>query len=289
MQPLYTWSGHRRLADTIVHNKRWIEHEDERHGCSFDVRRWVHPPGDETMAAAWKHLDRAHRRSLANAQDDDRHDLVAKVVWRFVVEAISYQRDQSDFWQFPSETLVLRSGDCEDKAFLCASLLLAAGIPESRVRVVIGLLRIAPADDSQPPLFEGHGWPMYLQASGHWCILEPNLPRLPVSVTNDRHADPVVPQQSASIHRATFLPADRLAANGCREQYVPLVCLNHDSVWTVEPRDATRISDAQPVLPHWTSALSFHDIVGRTVSNPNHVAWDSYPEDEGVRNQLPFR
>ncbi|GAB4309930.1 MAG: hypothetical protein Kow0069_09670 [Promethearchaeota archaeon] len=53
--------------------------------------------------------------------------------WKCVL-SLEYERDPAggDFWQFPNETLARRGGDCEDLAFLLASLLLAEGL-ESRV------------------------------------------------------------------------------------------------------------------------------------------------------------
>lgn len=53
-----------------------------------------------------------------------------------------------DFWKFPSETLRDYIGDCEDCAFLCASLLRALG---ERAYAVIGYMMI---DDTR----YGHAW-----------------------------------------------------------------------------------------------------------------------------------
>ena len=38
-----------------------------------------------------------------------------------------------DYWQKPQETIVREKGDCEDLAFLAASMIIAAGFPEDRV------------------------------------------------------------------------------------------------------------------------------------------------------------
>jgi hypothetical protein len=43
-----------------------------------------------------------------------------------------------DYWQLPTETLVLRTGDCEDYAILLVSLLRAHGVPDDQVYVAVG-------------------------------------------------------------------------------------------------------------------------------------------------------
>lgn len=49
-----------------------------------------------------------------------------------------YKRDGTkDIWQTPKETLRLRTGDCEDWALLERAVLLANGIPEEHVWLVI--------------------------------------------------------------------------------------------------------------------------------------------------------
>lgn len=48
-----------------------------------------------------------------------------------------FRRSSRDFWQFPAETLALRTGDCEDQAILLCSLLRTAVGPQE-VFVTIG-------------------------------------------------------------------------------------------------------------------------------------------------------
>jgi hypothetical protein len=66
-------------------------------------------------------------------------DFRARMVRAYVSEHIAYGKlDPNNPWQFPEETLVLRSGLCEDRAFLLAGLMLAAGISSFNVRVALG-------------------------------------------------------------------------------------------------------------------------------------------------------
>jgi hypothetical protein len=91
---------------------------------------------------------------------------------------IRYESDienygDSDYWQFPTETLQRRSGDCEDFAFLAASLLRAKGYSNARViygSVTFGLdqylrgLGVTPSS-------QGHMWVEYSDWGG-WRVLE---------------------------------------------------------------------------------------------------------------------
>lgn len=56
----------------------------------------------------------------------------ATVALRFVQEEISYLSDEqlygcTEFWAYPTETLYLHKGDCEDKSILLCSILLSMG------------------------------------------------------------------------------------------------------------------------------------------------------------------
>ncbi len=259
-EPLYAWEGRNLLMDTIVHRKRIVSRHDEPiRYCPFDVRQFLMPPEDEVMGKTWERLARAHRASLEHTTGSHRHYIKAKAVWNHVVEHIHYHSEQEshDRWQFPQETLQLGHGDCEDKSFLCASLLVAAGIPADRVRVVVGIL----ASDVQSPRNQGHAWPMYRNAHGMWCILEPNIPHLPVQVRRSASADIVVPPRAPGIRRSVFLHADRLATPTSRERYVPLICFNHRSVWTVEPQVTGTVQETERLAPDWSKNPTFDQIL----------------------------
>jgi len=70
----------------------------------------------------------------------------AGTAYYWVSENIRYQYDNQtwgerarygDYWQLPSTTLKLRTGDCEDQALLLASLLRALRLPRENVRVAV--------------------------------------------------------------------------------------------------------------------------------------------------------
>lgn len=51
----------------------------------------------------------------------------------FVCRNISYRRDISEFWQFSSETIATRQGDCEDSSILLTSLIRVGRAPNAYV------------------------------------------------------------------------------------------------------------------------------------------------------------
>jgi len=72
----------------------------------------------------------------------------ARIAYYWVSENIRYQYDNQtwgkengDYWQLPSTTLKLRTGDCEDQAILLASLLRALRLPRENVRVAVSYTR----------------------------------------------------------------------------------------------------------------------------------------------------
>lgn len=61
----------------------------------------------------------------------------------FVSKEIKYAYSRgSDPWQFPDETLHVKEGDCEDRALLIASLLIASGMSSYNVRVSLGKMQL---------------------------------------------------------------------------------------------------------------------------------------------------
>ncbi len=74
-----------------------------------------------------------------------------------------------DFWQYPKETIEWKKGDCEDQAILLCTMMRAAGVPASDVRVAVGLLYIG------GEVFGGHAWCEFKM--GHvWYVLESTCP-----------------------------------------------------------------------------------------------------------------
>jgi transglutaminase-like putative cysteine protease len=86
----------------------------------------------------------------------------------WVSSHISYKFDKdvhgvSDYWQYPEETLKLRTGDCEDFAIVLCSLLRAYGVPANQVYVAAGV--------SKDKTY--HAYLVEKWYQGIWNVIEP--------------------------------------------------------------------------------------------------------------------
>jgi hypothetical protein len=154
-------------------------------------------------------------RERFEAREKDAFDFRADVITRWVAEHVAYAGDlessrREDLWLFPDETLHLRRGDCEDRALLLASLLIASGISSYNVRVAIG--RLVFYDGKEELEAYDHAWAAYKRENGVWEPLDPHdRPR--------RRPRP-----------ATGKPRDLLRS---RLEYEPAFLFNSDHLWKV--------------------------------------------------------
>jgi hypothetical protein len=126
-------------------------------------------------------------------------DQRAHRIQQAVCNYITYTSDEinegyTEFWQFPSETLALRCGDCEDGAILMASAMAAADIPLTKIRIFAGYVKTG--NPQQP--WGGHGYVVYLRNSDtmpvvlDWCYrADPNIPvtKKPTIYQNTNYGD----------------------------------------------------------------------------------------------------
>jgi len=181
-----------------------------------DLREWITASDSQEIRAVLSLI------SLPDEKSPGSFDKRAWQIWKYVVENITYRPDRiaqrkPDFWQFPAETIALESGDCEDSAFLLASLLLASGISPFCIRVVFGTLT------QRDGMQTAHAWPIYKNESGEWRVLESTLDKLP----------------------GKWPAADDLTRPNSFPNYLPDICLNQFHVWTVDSR---RIQDIDSYL-----------------------------------------
>ena len=81
----------------------------------------------------------------------------------------SFLKFKFDFWQIPRETIEWKKGDCEDQAILLCTMMRAAGVPASDVRVAVGLIYVG------GEIVGGHAWCEFKMAHV-WYVLESTCP-----------------------------------------------------------------------------------------------------------------
>ena len=218
------WAGEAIIRATIVYAKRAVVGST---GILIptDIRDWLSHTRSKVIARALQEI------GLPLSRDSGTFDMRTWLIWDYVTRSIEYVTDKSafgleDLWLFPEETLMLGKGDCEDTSFLLASLLLASGISEQCVRVVMG--RVA-----SPAGAYGHAWVVYQCESGQWCLLETTLESAPPRLA----------------------PADPFTLPGNQYQYQPQFCLNSSHLWSMTQMKAEladylniRVKPQQPLL-----------------------------------------
>jgi transglutaminase-like putative cysteine protease len=120
----------------------------------------TYPENPQRFIQPWDSQVQSIAAELSDAED----------CYYWVAQNIRYVPDYSlgsdEVWLYPSQTISLGRGDCEDFAILLCSLIRAVGIPASEVRVVAGTI---PSDGDNV----GHAW-VELWYGGQWLPLEPS-------------------------------------------------------------------------------------------------------------------
>ena len=215
----YQWDGTTILQkNTAFEDRRVVVGHPDVAVCT-DLREWIVSGGMAEIRRVIETLD------VPTAKTPGSFDRRADTVWRWVIEHIEYEHDiqsqrMSDFYQFPPETLALGKGDCEDGAFLLASLLLASGISPYCVRVVFGTIK-----HSDEHISEDHAWVVYKDESGLWRILDSTVSLPPAEVEAEDspsgYSWPIADVQS------NYRVSKR------RPTYRPDLCFNEQHVWAI--------------------------------------------------------
>jgi hypothetical protein len=101
---------------------------------------------------------------------------------------------------------------------------------------------------------------MYRAASGSWTILETSLRHLPTREAPPQESLLRFARTAIGLDEGSFLWADHLARDGRRVQFVPVLCLNHRGVWTVEETRPGTVLAACRFQPDWSACPSFQEI-----------------------------
>ncbi len=102
-------------------------------------------------------------KTILSDRDDMRTDFRRIQDW--VAANIVYDLTQTEYWQWPSETLNTRKGDCKDYSTLLCTLWRAYGVPASDVYVAIGQDRSG----------KRHAFLVEKYITGKWQVVEPQV------------------------------------------------------------------------------------------------------------------
>jgi hypothetical protein len=228
------WDGDEVLFDTTIKAMRSIPDVRPRRRYAADIREFLAMDSNTVMHNALSVIARslpADQRYRFFIKERGTFDFRALHVLHYVCEHVQYVQRGSrnyDTWLYPDETLALGKGDCEDMAFLIASLLMASGISPYMVRVALGYVKDksahAPGSSSRP--LHQHAWVMYRSESGTWMLFDPMATKMPTSLTagRARGAHTRVPSTSGQ---------DGIQNHAAKLEYMPLFVFNSDHVWRV--------------------------------------------------------
>ena len=168
----WSWDGEVIVHKPVVPNAR--KQPITGRPYDVDVRAFLETTDNAILrealdSIAKEDLGEPHRSRFL-ARTPGSFDFRVEVLKRFVAEKVKYEPrpDRFDAWLYPEETLSSRRGDCEDRAFLLASLMIASGISSYCVRVVLGKVHALPRGKTID-----HVWVMYKDESGLWQCIEP--------------------------------------------------------------------------------------------------------------------
>jgi hypothetical protein len=156
----------------------------------------------------------------------------------------SRARGSYDTWQYPEETIVLKSGDCEDFAFLLAAMIEGCGISPYCLRVALGTVTDY---TSRKPSSWDHAWVAYQNEYGAWQIIEP--------VQYVKHDKTGAARAASSARQLQDV------------EYVPHYVFNRSHLWRVRSNDPVIRKDFQTYVAERDYFRKFHPSFAAAVHN----------------------
>ena len=264
----YNWDGDRIDFDPIVPSHRAVVGKPSK-TYQLDVREFL--TGDYNAVMRKTVEEDVKRFGLSVGADMDLFskrgeggfDYRASLISQFVGHTIHYRtRKHKDPWRFPEETLMINEGDCEDIAFLLASLLFTAGISPYNIRVAFG--KVKTTIDGKKKDFD-HAWVMYKRESGKWMVLEP------LDLLNNGKS-----KKKQSKSSVILLPN----TSSCIYEYQPRFLFNWQHLWVIDNGlHKNKESLKTMVSREWKRMdPSFAGLVHRNIL---HEALSDLPADKG--------
>jgi hypothetical protein len=217
----WNWEG-----DTIIHDPIIVGCRDvlgkKKERYDIDIRGFLANKDNAVLKRTVRKIAAklpAQERALFYSRAAQSFDLRMRAVTAYISSHVAYEGTSSrefDYWLFPEETLKTRKGDCEDRAFLLASLLLAAGVSSYSVRIALGKIYNQNTKESYD-----HVWVMYKNESGVWMLIEPLL------LTQEARA-----QTKRLAKKKAVSPEETV-------EYIPYYVFNDSHLWRLKNNTIT--------------------------------------------------
>ena len=210
----WNWDGDLIVYNTIIPNSRKIP--DTRIKYEIDIREYISNRDNAVIKRAIDEIRKgltSDEKGFFLSHKEGSFDFRARKVTEYLSKRVRYKKSHREFdnWLFPAETLEIKSGDCEDRAFLLASLMLSSGISSYVVRVALGKLYNQRTKESKD-----HVWVMYKNESGVWMLIEPML-----------HTERAEKQEKALRKKAKLTVTDTY-------EYIPYYVFNDSHLWSLK-------------------------------------------------------
>jgi len=169
----WNWGGDLIVPDATILARRRNPATSRR--FRVDIREFLSTSGNAILHDALDDIVASlspAEQTLFRSRKPGAFDLRVRAVTSFLAQRIAYAKKDraAEAWLFPDETLDAGRGDCEDLAFLLASLLLATGLSGYVVRVALGAFR-----EEGTKRLHDHAWVVYRDECGRWLLLDPLL------------------------------------------------------------------------------------------------------------------
>ena len=139
------WAGDEIVHEPAIPASRILPGTRQRK-YPIDIRQFLSIEGNAVIRAHLRALLDSlapQEQQLFTSRRSGAFDFRTRKVVQYLGTQVKYKQRSSriiDDWCFPEETLALKEGDCEDLAFLLASLLEASGISGYCLRVALGAI-----------------------------------------------------------------------------------------------------------------------------------------------------
>jgi|WetSurMetagenome_2_1015567.scaffolds.fasta_scaffold00156_29 hypothetical protein len=264
----WSWDGNQIEPNTIIPNCRKISGMHTLY--NVDIRQFITSVENKivknTLEDIYERLPPVHKAKFTSRKEGS-FDFRVDVIKEYISQQIAYRNLKGEFdsWLFPEETITLKEGDCEDRAFLLASLILASGISKYVVRVAFGKI----FDKSGHNKFD-HVWVMYKNEKGIWQLIDPMNYR-------PKH-------DNLEIRKGQELEA------GKSYIYRPYYVMNCDHLWSVaSPYPIKTFPQYIEQRSFWTGfyptfGYKVHKEIVNSAIDPND--FKSFLKEKGMEDQL---